>query len=522
MMMVVELSEELPLHAPGRLAPRLLLGRLRQRETDLAQALDDALAGRGALADELRRAQPTPRRAKGFPPSDPPRRMRSLARRGDVADAGVTALTTASARSGEFAVSHAYRRYVLGLLFIVYAVNFIDRSILNILLEPIKREFQPSDTALGFLSGVAFAIFYATLGIPIARWADRGVRRDIIALALLVWSGMTALCGLARTFPQLVLARIGVGIGEAGCSPPAHSILSDYYPPERRGTAFAIYALGIPVGTAFGFFTGGWMAETLGWRAAFLFVGLPGIVLASIVRLTLREPPRGHSEARRAAGPAPDPIVVMRAMWRLATFRHLAAAAALHAFVGYGVAAWNAAFLIRTHGMSIGAVGTWLAGIAIVAGGLGTFCGGYLTDRLTPRDVRWNLWAPGVSTLVAVPFAVSFYLWSDVRVALALAGIPVFFGAMYLGPTFAITQALAPLRMRAVASAFLLFLINLIGLGLGPQMVGIASDLLAPSLQGDSLRGSLVMMVTFNLWSGLHYFLGARTLKDDLDGAAAR
>ena len=222
------------------------------------------------------------------------------------------------------------------------------------------------------------------------------------------------------------------------------------------------------------------MAETLGWRAAFLFVGLPGLALALVVRLTLREPPRGHSEARRDAGPAPEPMVVVRAMWRLATFRHLATAATLHAFVGYGVTAWNAAFLIRTHGMSVGEVGTWLAGIAIVAGGLGTFTGGYLADRLTPRDVRWNLWVPGVATLVAVPFAVSFYLWSDVRVALALAGIPVFFGAMYLGPTFAITQALAPLRMRAVASAFLLFLINLIGLGLGPQVVGIASDLLAP------------------------------------------
>jgi len=428
-------------------------------------------------------------------------------------------VAAATPRSGEFAASDAYRRYVLGLLFVAYVVNFIDRSVLNILLEPIKREFSPSDTALGFLSGVAFAIFYATLGIPIARWADRGVRRDIIALALFVWSGMTALCGLACTFGQLVLARIGVGIGEAGCSPPAHSVISDYYPPERRGTAFAIYALGIPIGTAFGFFAGGWMAETLGWRAAFLFVGLPGIALALLVRLTLREPPRGHSEARGDAGPAPEPMLVIRAMWRIASFRHLAAAAALHAFVGYGVAAWNAAFLIRTHGMSVGAVGTWIAGIAIVGGGLGTFLGGYLADRLTPRDARFSLWVPGASTLLAVPFAVSFYLLPDVRVALAIAGIPVFFGAMYLGPTFAITQALAPLRMRAVASAFLLFLINLIGMGLGPQVVGIASDLLAPSLARNSLRGALVMTVAFNFWSGLHYFLGARTLVDDLAGA---
>jgi MFS family permease len=425
-------------------------------------------------------------------------------------------------RSDEFAVSEGYRRYVLGLLFVVYVVNFVDRSILNILLEPIKREFHPSDTALGFLSGVAFAIFYATLGIPIARWADRGVRRDIIALSLFVWSGMTALCGLARTFPQLVAARIGVGIGEAGCSPPAHSILSDYYPPERRGTAFAIYALGIPVGTAFGFFAGGWMAETLGWRSAFMLVGLPGIALALIAWLTLREPPRGHSEAVRDVGAPPAPLAVMREMWRIATFRHLAAAAALHAFVGYGVATWNAGFLVRSHGMSIGAIGSWLAGIAIVGGGLGTFLGGYLTDRLRTRDVRWSLWVPGISTLLAVPFAVFFYLWPDVRVVLPLGVVPVLFGAMYLGPTFAITQALAPLRMRAVASAFLLFLLNLIGMGLGPWMVGIGSDLLEPRLEEESLRGALVLTVLFNLWSGLHYFIGARTLRADLAGVAAR
>jgi MFS family permease len=433
-----------------------------------------------------------------------------------------TSETRPATNAGAFSASDAYRRYVLGLLLVVYVVNFIDRSILNILLEPIKREFDPSDTALGFLAGPTFAIFYATLGIPLARWADRGVRRDIIALALFLWSGMTALCGLARSFPQLVLARVGVGIGEAGCSPPAHSILSDYYPPERRGTAFAIYALGIPIGTAFGFFTGGWIAEALGWRSAFLLVGLPGVVLALIVRLTLREPPRGHAEARRDAGPAPAPFAVMRTMWRLATFRHLAAAATLHAFVGYGLANWNAAFLIRTHGMSLGEVGTWLSLIAIVFGGLGTFLGGYLSDRLAPRDVRWSLWVPGVSTLVAVPFAVGFYLWPEPHVALAFAGIPVFFGAMYLGPTFALTQALAPLRMRAVASAFLLFLLNLIGLGLGPQGVGIASDLLAPELAENSLRGALVLTVLLNLWSGVHYFLGTRTLAADLAGAESR
>jgi len=421
----------------------------------------------------------------------------------------------------EFA-SASYRRYVLGLLLVVYVVNFIDRSIVNILLQPIKEEFHPSDTALGFLSGVAFAIFYATLGIPIARWADRGVRRDIIALALFLWSGMTALCGLARTFPQLVMARIGVGIGEAGCSPPAHSLLSDYYPPDQRGRAFATYALGIPIGTAFGYLLGGWMTQELGWRSAFLLVGLPGLLLAAVVRLTLREPPRGLSEVRRETAAPPSLREVAGTMWGLGSFRHLAAGATLHAFVGYGVMTWNAPFLARSHGMSPGEIGTALAIVGIVFGGLGTYLGGVLSDRFGKRDARWSLWVPGISTLVAVPFAVAFYLSPDVRSALLFAGIPVFFGAMYLGPTYSITQALAPLRMRAVASAFLLFLINLIGLGLGPQIVGILSDVLAPRLEEESLRGALVAMVSVNLWSGIHYFLGARTLRADLAGAAAR
>ncbi|MGI9592688.1 MAG: MFS transporter, partial [Myxococcota bacterium] len=193
-------------------------------------------------------------------------------------------------------ISDSYRRYALGLLLVVYVFNFIDRQILAILAEPIAKELDLSDTALGFLGGVAFAVFYTFAGIPIARWADRGTRRSIIALGLLVWSGMTAVTGLSRSFAHLALARVGVGLGEAACSPPAHSLLSDYFPPERRGTAFSIYSLGIPIGGAIGTFAGGWIVEFFDWRTAFFAVGLPGVVLALVVRLTLREPPRGHSE----------------------------------------------------------------------------------------------------------------------------------------------------------------------------------------------------------------------------------
>jgi len=413
----------------------------------------------------------------------------------------------------EVSITPRQRSYALGLLLLIYVFNFVDRSILSILLQPIKAEFQPSDTALGLLSGIAFAAIYSTLGIPIALWADRGSRKTIISLSLFVWSAATALCGLATSFLQLLLARIGVGVGEAGCSPPAHSMISDYYPPERRASAFGIYALGIPIGGAFGVFAGGWINEWFDWRTAFLVVGLPGVVLAIVAQLTLREPPR-TVHAHEPAGVT----AVMRHLWALRSFRHLSMAGSLHALVGYGVGTWNAAFQMRMHGMGTGEAGTWLAGIGLVAGGIGTYFGGTWTDRLSRRDARWSLWLPGIATLVAAPFSVGFYLLPDVRAAIACAVPAALLGATYLAPTFATTQALAPPQMRAAASAVLLFLLNLIGMGLGPLEVGIASDGLARGfgLGEASLRWALLLVTLVNLWSAAHYLLGARTLRAEL------
>ena len=231
-------------------------------------------------------------------------------------------------------LSRTYRSYALALLVVVNVFNYLDRQILSILLESIKRDLQLSDTALGFLTGIAFALFYTFAGIPIARWADRGLRRTIMALGLAVWSGMTTLTGLAQSFTQLALARIGVGVGEAACSPPAHSLLSDYFPPERRGTALSIFSLGVPIGIMIGYLSGGWINQYFGWRTAFFVVGLPGLLLAVVVRLTLREPPRGHSESLQTSTsvtPADSFPDVLRFMWRLRSFRHLSLAAALHA-----------------------------------------------------------------------------------------------------------------------------------------------------------------------------------------------
>jgi MFS family permease len=426
----------------------------------------------------------------------------------------------AAPAAGTFAVSDAYRRYVLGLLVVVYVFNFIDRQILTILAEAIRLDLGLSDTALGFLGGFAFAFFYTLAGIPIARWADRGVRRSIIALGLFAWSAMTAVTGLARSFTHLALARVGVGLGEAACSPPAHSLLSDYFPPERRGTAFSIYALGIPLGSAIGTFAGGWIKELFDWRTAFFVVGLPGIALALVVRLTLREPPRGLSE-RTSAAPADTPRDslgdVLRFMLRLRSFRHMSLAAALHAFYGYGAAFFIPVFMIRVHGFSEGELSTYLALISLFAGGTGTFLGGWLGDRLAPRDQRWYLWLPAGATTLGIPFAAAFYLWPDGYVALAFGAPATLLGAMYLGPTFAMAQGLASAHMRALVSAILLFVINLVGLGLGPQVVGLLSDALKADLGAESVRYALLWVVLIGAaWSTLHYVLAARTLRGDL------
>jgi len=420
-------------------------------------------------------------------------------------------------------ISDAYRRYALGLLLVVYIFNFIDRQILTILAEAIRLDLGLSDSALGFLGGVAFAVFYTFAGIPIARWADRGVRRSIIALGILVWSLMTAASGLSRSFSQLALARVGVGLGEAACSPPAHSLLSDYFPPERRGTAFSIYALGIPIGSAVGVFAGGWIKEAFDWRTAFFVVGLPGLFLAALVRLTLREPPRGHSEQVAGAPLAPpveaeslrNVLVFIRS---LRSFRHMSLAAALHAFYGYGSGFFMPVFMIRVHGFSEGELSSYLSLIVLIGSGAGTFLGGWLGDRLARRDQRWYMWLPGLSTALGIPFAAAVYLWPDRYVALGFAIPALLLGAMYLGPTFAMAQGLARPHMRALVSAFLLFVINLIGLGLGPQVVGLVSDALRPRFGLESVRYALLWVVLIGAaWSTVHYVLAARTLREDLE-----
>ena len=325
------------------------------------------------------------------------------------------------------------------------------------------------------------------------------------------------LCGMAGSYWQLLIARIGVGIGEAGGSPSSHSLIADYVPVDGRSTALGIYSLGVSIGILFGFLAGGWLDEFFGWRTAFLVVGLPGILLAIILRMTVKEPPRGYSEGGLPADNVqPGMGEVFRHLWTQRSFRHIAFGSALHAFVGYGVIQWIPSFLHRSHQMETWEIASWLAPIIGIGGGLGSVLGGMLADKLGRRDIRWQMWISALGLFIGAPFAIGVYLSSDPYTALAFFVLPTIIVAVYHGPVYAMTQGLAPVRMRAMAAAVLLFVTNIIGLGFGPQVVGIMSDLLEPKYGIHSLRYALLLVTLIYFWSGVHYLLAARTLKEDL------
>ena len=392
------------------------------------------------------------------------------------------------------AETRSYRRYVLFILTLVYVFNFVDRQILVILQEPIKAELGLSDTQLGLLTGFAFALFYVVVGIPIARWADVGNRRNIVSLALVVWSGMTAVSGLAQNYVQLLLARIGVGIGEAGASPPSHSMISDYYEPEERGAAMSIYSMGLYIGILVGLLLGGWLADTIGWRMAFFAVGLPGILMAVVVRLTLKEPPRGGAEmvSDPNAGERYTFKETLSYLWKSKAFRTGAFAAGFCAFAGYSTLTFIPSFLIRSHAMSVSEVGVALGLIIGVSGMIGAISGGYLADKLGKNDMRWYMWVPGLGALISLPFSMLALTLESLNTVLVCIFISNVFMSCYLGPTIAIAHHLVKPSMRATTSAILFFILNIVGLGCGPVATGLISDYLAPEYGIESLRYALI------------------------------
>ena len=427
------------------------------------------------------------------------------------------------ARSAPYSAGYSY--YVLAVFLVASIVSVVDRSILNVLLQPIKQEFGVSDSALGLLSGLAFAVFYATLGIPIAAWADRSNRKNILALAIALWSLMTAFCGLAASFMVLIIARIGTAVGEAGGNPPSQSLISDYFVQEKRATALSIYAMGATLGGMMGNLIGGWGNDLLGWRETFILAGLPGLLVALVVFASVREPPRGISDEtapKPGTTSAPSFSAVISYLWQRRSFRHMSAGVALQSFAIFGGAGFGPTYLNRTFDMPLSEAGSWLAGFTIFAAA-GTLFGGLVADRLSTalKDRRWYMWVPAWGALVIVPAQLTVFL------APSFAYIPpawilmVILGSSFLGPSYAMTQALVTLRMRAIAAAILIFLTTVIGQGLGPTVVGFLSDRLEPVAGISSLRYAIALVGLMNMWAVVHYFLAARTLREDLDAAAA-
>jgi predicted MFS family arabinose efflux permease len=412
----------------------------------------------------------------------------------------------------------AYLRWALLLFFLISFFNYLDRFILSVLLEPIRLEFGLSDTQLGLLSGIAFAVFYTTLGLVIARWADMGNRRTIIALALAVWSLMTVACGLAVNFVQLFLARVGVGIGEAGGIAPTNSLIADYFPPEKRSRAVSVFLLGTMVGAFLGFAIGGYLAQHYGWRVAFVTVGLPGVLLAVVVGLTIKEP---RSDTRLPTWNelfGPESVAVVRALFAKRSFVHVLLAYALYSFYALGAGQFVIPFIIRSFDVTLAQIGSLWGLVFGTSGILGTFLGGILADRLSRRDIRWLLRMPAIGFLVFFPSLFLVYVTDDLVILLGLSGIAFVVLTASVPAVFAAVLGVAGSERRALGMAFFSFVSNAVGYGLGPLFVGIVSDTLAARFGEESLRYALLVSTIAIPLAALHFWLGSRSIGDDFEG----
>ena len=489
--------------------------------------------------------------------------------------------TTAPGVPAHPAYSTFYRNTVLWLLVTAYTFNFIDRTIISTIGQAIKVDLKLSDQQLGWLGGLSFALLYTTLGIPIARLAERSSRVNIISIAIVVWSAFTALCGTATSFLQLLLYRVGVGVGEAGLSPPAHSLISDYFEPKRRATALSIYSFGIPLGSMFGAMVGGWIAQNLSWQAAFVVVGLPGVAIAIAIKLIVKEPPRGWadrqlaveaaeavesagalgreaSEAGAPTGPTSRPPSILAVGKRLFGswgMFHMAAGITVASFAGYGTGWYVPPYFVRQFGLDLATVGLIVGLVSGVANGAGTLLGGALSDWASKRNTRWYALVPAIGLVVATPLYLVAFSRDSWQLAVAFWMFAGVLHYTYLGPTFAVVQNAMDVRMRATAVALLFFVLNLLALGFGPPFCGwcidqlaraaftakgMAGDFLAACPGGVAPAGSPATLVAackasmaegtrsgilLNLliygWAGVHYFLAAITLPRDIARAKA-
>jgi predicted MFS family arabinose efflux permease len=432
----------------------------------------------------------------------------------------MTAATTTTPKAGT-----GYRYLVVGLLAVVYTFNFMDRQIMSTLAEPIRKDLGLSDTALGALGGLTFALFYTTCGIPIAWLSDRFKRVWIMAAACGIWSLFTAGCGLATNFTQLALSRIMVGAGEAGGSPPSYSLISDYFPAKERGTGLALHSLGVPLGSMMGVVLGGGVASAYGWRMAFFAVGLPGVVLALLMLLIVREPKRGGLDeialGADAHAPAPPAREVIAAFFANRTLACVAIACGLSAFAGYAMLNWNVPLLMRVKGMSLKEVSHYYSVVLGAAGIVGTFGAGWLADKLSQSDRRWYAWIPVIAFTVSLP-AVAGLIWAPTwQIALMFIAVPALLNNMYLAPALAVVQNAVPPGQRTMAGAILLFVLNLVGLGGGPIFLGKVSDMAKASYGDHSLLVGYAALAPVIVIAIIGHLVAASSIARDKRLAAA-
>lgn len=414
------------------------------------------------------------------------------------------------------APSRRYRAVVLAMLLLVYTFNFLDRQILGILAGPIKAELNLTDTQLGALGGIAFALLYSTLGIPLALLADRTSRTWVITISLTVWSGFTALCGMATSFLQLFLFRLGVGVGEAGGVAPSYAVIAEYFPSHERARALSIYSLGIPLGSAAGVLLGGYVAALIEWRSAFIAVGIAGVVIAPFFRLIVREPRRGTFDtvpAEKAPIGAAFGILSRKPSFWLISF-----GASCSSMCGYGIAFWLPSLMQRSFGLDLVQTSQFYGAVLLLGGVAGVLAGGWLGDWMGSRDKAGYVRVPAIAYLLAVPFFAAGVLSSSATAAFLLFLLPQALSYVWLGPVLSAIQHLVPPQMRATASASFLFINNLIGIGLGTMILGAMSDALTASYGAEALRYAILAALSFYLMAALLMALAAKSLRRDWVG----
>ena len=414
--------------------------------------------------------------------------------------------------------SNRYRRYALIVISLVYMLNLVDRSLVAILLQSIKVDLGLSDTQLGFLTGLAFALFYSTLGVPIARLADRGNRATLASVAIALW-GMTVMSSvLVGNYAQLLASRVLAAVGEAGCKPPTYSLIGDYFPePKERTGAMSVYWLGSPIAALLSFIAGGALSEHIGWRLTFLVMGIPGLILALLVKWTIKDPWRlAAARDVKNAGQSVPLRSILLCLWRVTSLRHLTLALVLLYAMGVGLAPWYAAFMIRTHHLETGALGVWLGLIFGVGGILGNLAGGYASARFFAQNERRQMQMAAISVAAILPCLIGFLTLSSTTAAFSCLFPFIVLLNVFLAPTYVLLQRLVSEETRATTLAIIMLLANLIGMGLGPQIVGVLSDRLAGVAGSESLRYSMLAMSLLALWASYHFWCVSRTVTGDL------